>query len=338
MNNLFATVFSMLVVALIAAAQLRAIKKNKKIAKIGISRFPDSLIVLHSARSGYFSPFDIKVIFLHWQGAYQRLSESTIDVLFGLTTITGLLKSEKRTLFEGHHILSLYQSFSIILAKDTTLLGYEETARDRPTDERIRQTVQQIAGLKICVMSRDTEASTRAILTFAGVPEGKQNVVLSRNFERDFTAFLNGDGDAEAFVGGVTQRLIAKKFGCKELISEQSAPLGLIETTQFVSHRSKSSTMEILENGWFLSINKINKDEHSRQLFISLMNQYCVPKGILIQFDLDDFKLFWNKWEIFADSPAHGEELARQAETVVLSSILGTPKPEAGSRGIRVVQ
>ncbi len=287
--------------------------RSKIRINIGLNRFPDSIPLLYAAQRGFLASFDVHFHFLNWAVAYDYLLNGTVDTLFGVRRISASLIADFRSNLHDGRNLTLYQGYALILSPGSSLLSYVENSNaaerlnPRTQGSIVKQTLRQLEGREVRVMSWDTKDSTERLLAYADVAA---KVTVSRNLEEDFTSFVSGNSNVGAFVGGITQRLIARRNNCKELISEQHIGLGLIERTGLVYQEIPDSIVRSIEEAWFKAVSEINTDRAAKSSYLSLLNKYCRPEGLLnFEFTLDDLSVFWNKWEKFAGSESETRDL-----------------------------
>jgi ABC-type nitrate/sulfonate/bicarbonate transport system substrate-binding protein len=177
------------------------------------------------------------------------------------------------------------------------LSSFLERGLSRP--EAVRATAAQLRGRTVITTSNtDMEQGVAAATTAAGLRFGEDVRIINLPPEEGLAAFLSGQGDA--FIGGIPQRLAARRAGMIELLTGVDlgpAPInGFVTTQRFL--RAHPDALPKVLRVWFRIVQYTN--QHKPEI-AALVSRLLAQEGVTIS--ADDFIANWNTVESFPATP-----------------------------------
>jgi len=300
------------------------VNESHKEVVVGIGPFHDAMIMYVGIEAGFFNKvgLSVKPITLEWQNVFSDLLAHRADIVIGNKEMCEMKnKMQGGPYFQYHQDIHFYDGFAIMIRPKPGLKTFLELRnKNRESDEKKLQirTLQQLKGLKI-IASKETDHSENLIdcARLAGLIVNKDfNLIGNYTEYEGLEKFLNGEADA--YVGGISQRLIARRHGMKELIAQDETNLNLTQQNGFITAIASSFPKEVMDRlvfAWFETIQEIGKDpkKYSARITHFLKTSITIPSSKLDFID-DDFTLIWDNWEKF---PENVKEARKESDNLI---------------------
>jgi len=231
--------------------------------------------------------------FNSFQATYENINKRGGDVIF-------------------YYPFFIFKGAAIMVRADSGLKSFEEMKGTHDDPEKaLIETMRQLKG-KTIFTTKATEKEQLVLLALekAGMTPKDVNIVHAQPDE-SLNAFLHGD--AQAFTGGVTDQLKARKEGHRQMITGAEMGLvvidGLVTTKSFVDKHPDA--IEKVVDLWFRTISYVEEDLDKRaEIIIEDLN-----KEGSFTFDREDYKYTWLYTEIYPKSRKEMESLVKEPGT-----------------------
>jgi hypothetical protein len=307
---------------------------------VGIGVYPDSMVLPVGVKAGFFESvgLDVKVRYLGWQRQiFDMLVSRDVAVILANKSVTESRNRSGRY-FHYYTDLNIYFGFAIMVHRWGSFKSYRDMRESgngaRDNDEIVRAVLQQLKGAKV-IASRETDHASALVrcAELAGLRADVDYEIIGNLDPYDGLAlFLSQTGRGNmkmAYVGGISQRLMALRAGKMELIAQDQVNLGLSERNGLVTLATNppvnSEIVARLEHGWFRTVEAIDHERENRNYseqkllseLVASFNAHVPLKDSRGHLTLDDVALFWDKWEKI---PASEEEASKVASVVELTT------------------
>lgn len=297
---------------------------NSKETIIGISVYLDTMLIPLGREMGVFenNGLNLKVKYIPWNRIFDALKHGEVSAILGNKNICRYY-NQTQTPLKYHENFVFYDGFSIIirpeLIADTYLEKKEkQVSFDTSKEDIIKQTLCQLKDKNIIAAYKtDHYASIKYCLNKIDLIENKDyNIIGQYDPHSGLEAFLNGEGDA--YVGGIPQRIVAEKRGMKELISQDQVNLGLGQINGLIT---RCDTLNIsykdidkISLSWFETVRLIHDDFTLNSNFhmnrmLECFNRVASLHNLNYEFGDLDFLSHWEKWEKFPIATSESREL-----------------------------
>ena len=199
-----------------------------------------------------------------------------------------------------------------MVRSDSDLKSLEEMKEVyKDINQAIIETIKQLKGRTIfTTMATEKEQLVLLALEEAGLTPRDVKIIHAQPDE-SLNAFLHGD--AQAFTGGVTDQLKARKEGHKQMIT--GADLGLVVidglvTTRHYAEAHPDILLKLIRL-WFRTIKYLEQDLDER---IKIVIEDLNREGSFT-FDVEDYKYTWLYTEIYPNNAQTMADLVLSAET-----------------------
>lgn len=240
---------------------------KQNVVRIGITPFQDTVLPVIPEKLGWYKKdgYTVKFVDVGWSDVSLGLASNEFDVI--IYTFDSLLPSWPSLKKGGKELiyyapLYVFKGAAIMVRGDEgydTLPSLKGLTKDEVA-RRTKEVIQQLIGKKIGITEGTTaERVVRAALEKGGVAKSKVELIHAR-YEDNLAAFLAGSIDA--FVGGVTERIQARKSGAVELIvgSAVSVPVvdGWVTRRDFAEENPE--VMQSLIDNFFRVVRYMEQD------------------------------------------------------------------------------
>jgi len=279
-------------------------RENKIV--FGISPFQDTMMPYLGVVKGWYQEegLDVEFKILGWtevQEALSSRSSNRIDI--GINNISSIIATHNKNpdLIYYYGINTFDDGFALMIRPNGSLQPLKfYTNKGLPLTEAIRQTGLQLKGKTVITTSNtDMEQGVAAIAKRSGLNFKDDIKIVDLNPDEGLAAFLAGEGDA--FIGGVPQRTKAKAEGMMEMITGSNigpAPINGIVTTKQFANKNQQKLLKLIKV-WFRIVNYTNDNlDEVASIIVKEMNKHTAGN-----ITVEDFKLFWNKYEHYPASP-----------------------------------
>jgi len=233
--------------------EIAALRENKQEIKIGISLFPDLLLLQLAYNLGSFSrdrnhSYNIKIV--DWNNIFNLLIDEELDFIIANRDVCEEANGPTES-FKFIYPLIEYKGFSIIFQKDFPITPYKEVhgiVGNR--QEAIKDTLMQLVSTedrpeKIKIFaSKNTDHYNTLLdtLDLVGLKDSDVNIISDLEPHDGYTLFANKEVDA--IVGGLPQKLLALRNGGKELISQNDCDLPFTQVNGLICRTSRVKELE----------------------------------------------------------------------------------------------
>ena len=343
---------------------------------VGIAPFLDTMIFLLGVKEGIYRDegLDIQVELCKWNTVFDKLDAKKVDVIIGNKELCNYynlknkegLGSISNNIYYYSQDLFIYQGFAILVRNNSNLKTFsdirkkfseefEQGLRNDVTKAHIvEETFKQLVGKRI-IASNIASNTDHAVSLYHcaeryNLKSNENELAFEMINDYDPTeglqVFLENKDYADAYIGGIPQRIIANKYeDIQELITYEQiqdpndnfAKNYLTQSNGFITlSRANAQNRHILrklDRGWFETIGLITdeinlkKENTFSQKIIDEYNRTLAHFGNHTKSDLspieenilpEDFvKYFWQKWELFPTTP----RLIKDLEAIKKASI-----------------
>lgn len=337
---------------------------------VGIAPFLDTMIFKLGVDEGIYRDqgLDIDIEPCKWNSIFDELSDRKVDVIIGNKQLCNYYNLQSKNDFDSvsntfyySQDLFLYKGFAILINSDTGLKTYtkildhllREVTQDFKSEKRetfelskadvFRETVKQLKGKKILASSTDHAVTFIRCAERCGLKYDEEikdfELISQYDPNEGMLIFLNNEEFADAYVGGIPQRIIANKYQhIEELITYQQinevgdnfANNRLRQENGFITlretHHARRQLLKKLDRGWFETIGlitdeiNIKKDdklvrrlvcEYNKTLDSFEENNNLHAENLQARITPEDFKKYiWLKWEEFPTTPKTIRDMA----------------------------
>ena len=227
---------------------------KKQEIKIGISLFPDLLLLYYADHLGYFSgdknyTYIIKIV--DWNNIFNLLMDEKLDFVIANREICSD-ENKTRELFEFLYPLIEYKGFSIIFKQGSNIKNYHEvlsTLQDPDKEDRaLRDTLMQLKKepkTKIFASENtDHYSALIEILNLVGL--SLSDVIIESNGDpyHGYELFMDESQGLEAIVGALPQRLLAIQKKGIELINQNDCNLPFSQVNGLICKKLRVKELE----------------------------------------------------------------------------------------------
>jgi ABC-type nitrate/sulfonate/bicarbonate transport system substrate-binding protein len=243
--------------------------------RYGITPFQDSALPAVASELGWYKQrgLNVKLVDLGWSDVPVALASGSIDVaLYNFDSYQSswpsLQKGGKDVIFFAP--LYVWNGAAIMVHPGPTkLAGDLSKLTPARRAAAVKLVMQQLRGKRIGVTEGTTfEQTVLDALRVAGMDPKRDVQLINARPEDNLAAFLSGDLDA--FSGGLTERVQAKRHGAVELLigPDVSLPVidGLVARREFAEAHPKE--MQALLDAWFQTIAYMSSDIPARSATI----------------------------------------------------------------------
>lgn len=286
--------------------EIIALKANKTEIRIGISLFPDLLLLQYAYELGYFSgdkkhSYNIKIV--DWNNNFDLLMDEELDFIIANRDVY-TIKNGTRPLFKLIYPLIEYKGFSIVFQKDYQINTFNTVkAALGNENEAIKQTLLQLKKkndkIKIFASKNTDHYNTLVdMLDLVGLKPTDVSIISDKEPYDGYALFANKEVDA--IVGGLPQRLAALKSGGKELISQSDSDLPFTQVNALICRDFREEELkkpaDIIIYEWGKIVSEIKKHP---ELLTELVKLYNSTSKEVEQFynpiDEEMFRVYWEK-------------------------------------------
>ncbi len=301
--------------------------------RIAIGPFPDSIPLIIAKEEKLFGPIDVSLTVVSWQKLPDELENEKFDVVLANKAIIHgrVAKTENQNL-DYKRDLVFYDGFALLTRPDNPkgFLSYTSIPNMSDPDGTKtllsrKKVLSQIRG-QLIIASGDTDHAlcVHKCAAMGDVKDNEYELVDKYDSDIGFAHFINGAGDI--FAGGITHRLLARKLGAIEIISEQVVALNTHQRNGLVSITAPDPIIMALEEGWFRAVATINANKVMYgQKFVThlntIINKRILPRIVdkqtaaRLHLTYSDFELIWNNWETFPESRVDVSAEAKKRKT-----------------------
>lgn len=332
-------------------SKILEISINPEEIMVGTGLYLDSMILEMAEDFGNFLEVGLKIKpeYLAWE---KILSEDIFNDLFSGRLSMIIANKEvcdqkneenKRhdrdeNTYQYHDDLFFYNAFAIMVHPDF-LSNNKQTFLERkkkatPTERNsyiIEGIIQQLEGCKIIAAGNTDHAqSVRACFQkYTNFTEGK-DYFLEEGFDPNegLNKFL--EHKADAYVGGIPQRIIALQHNAEELIAQDHVDLGVMQVNGLITKRDSIIDEKTIANFWYAWSKTIKSIDNSLEkgnfeYLASLIKKYndnvekynnnpnrrfSEVKKLDENFALELLKkYYWQQWELFPKTRQHARQL-----------------------------
>lgn len=286
---------------------------------IGVGLYLETIMILvGQEQENLFKNF--KVQFLPWDGNFfqflrDRQDPSTVSMIIGNNAVCER-ENERYNfpLYEYHATLSEYKGFAIMVHNDSTITSYADKAntnQDMAISDILKDTLRQLKGKSIIAADKTDHLESLEICleTYGSLKRGEYNIIGDYEPNEGLRRFLNEEADA--YVGGIPQRIIALSNGKKELISQSEVrDLDLTQVNGLITNEideriSKVIIHQFLDD-WANIVNLIDSQRDKYlPLLIEKFNKEFKEYSQKNQLLLDDFSKFEINPKVFMEKYAN---------------------------------
>lgn len=264
--------FGAALLAAIALAALfmwpRATSGDQVVIRYGITPYQDSALPVVAERRGWYAAEGLRVelVPLSWDQVMPALRSGTIDVaIYNFNSFlpayaNAAQGTQRRPIFYAPLYVFHGQAIMVHGNAGMRTLDARASRTRTPSPAEVSAVAAQLRGKRIA-LTRGTELEqiVLAALSAAGLTE-RDVTIIHASPEDSLAAFLSGDVDA--FAGGLTERVEARRRGGVELLTQSDvmSPVtdGLVTTETFA--RDHSEALDKLVLLWFRTIRHVGAD------------------------------------------------------------------------------
>lgn len=328
---------------------------------VGIAPFLDTMIFKLGVNEGIYRDegLDIDIEFCKWNNIFDKLDEKKVDVIIGNKELCSFYNLQNQEDFSsvGNNIyyysqdLFIYQGFAILTRNNSGLETFSDFRKKLSEEFKqgkrdhagltkaiiAEETFKQLIGKKIIASSTDHAVSLHLCARYYNLISNDDQlpfeIISDYDPNEGLQVFLRNENYADAYVGGIPQRIIANKHGeIQELITYEEihdksydfANNYLAQSNGFVAlsetNAANRHILRKLDRGWFETIGLITDeinlkkeskflqkviDEYNRTLdyfdnHTKIMDIGSIHERIGHQ---DFVEHFWQKWALFPTTP-----------------------------------
>lgn len=210
------------------------VKQNKKEIRIGISLFPDLLLLSYAHTKGYFSEdtnyfYTIRIV--DWNNIFDDLVDGKLDFIVANREVC----ADQNSMDDTFHFINpfvQYKGFSLVFsevsAKRFNIRSFNFLKKAIGDEKEALKTairqLKQEPQIKIFASKyTDHYKSLIELLRIVGLTDSDVTILWDQEPHDGYELFANNKVDA--IVGGLPQRLLALKNGGKELITQNDSKL-----------------------------------------------------------------------------------------------------------------
>lgn len=264
--------------------------------RYGVTPFQDSALPVVASRTGWYrrEGLDVRIVDLGWSDVPLALASGSIDV--AIYNVDSFMSSSEQLRRGGAEVifyapLYVWNGAAIMVHGDQGIRPAGDLAGLPPSDRRarVRAAMEQLRGKRIGVTTGTTfEQTVLDALRVAGMRPSDVRLINARP-EDNLAAFLAGDLDA--FSGGLTERVQARRRGAAELVigPDVSVPAlnGIVARRDFAEAHPRE--MQQLVDLWFETIRYMQTDLRGRSE---------VPRSYLrgrasVDYTSDEYAIAW---------------------------------------------
>ena len=229
-----ATITLMVLVCAYANRRLRAFEKLSAAIviptgklKLALSAYPDALLIDYIIkRSARIQDF-VEIVPVKWSAIESGLTSNAFDIAYGNKSVFGLLvgpRGRARTLNIGAHLL-YYDGFAVMANANDQNLNNVFRFNSGGSRTEISSILIALNQKRLAVSDATDHLFVMSrLFTAYDINLRPETIQIYESPGAALAAFLNGSTDA--FVGGVTERLIARAEGAKEILRQDFYDLG----------------------------------------------------------------------------------------------------------------
>ncbi|MDA8611386.1 ABC transporter substrate-binding protein [Candidatus Pacebacteria bacterium] len=285
----------------------KTLKKRTKIT-FGVSPFQDNLVPIVGKEFDWYKERGIDVDFkiIEYSEVPNLLDKGEIDVSIASIGMAMAGHAINPEIIYWYGVNVFNSGFDIMIRGDGEIKPYSEIHKEvKDKNKAITKTASQLKNKTIVTVDIPDEdhylvnALKKANLSLDDV------TVIYKPHDEAIRDFLSGTGDA--FIGGIPQRSLARKSGMVDMFANiniaPSPLLGFVTRKTFASKNQEA--MYYLLDVWFKIVNLMNTDmKKGSASIISALNKHSNP-----HFNFEDFKNFWNRYELYPENPAKVSKL-----------------------------
>lgn len=282
-------------------------KENNRQIIFGVSPFPDTQMPILGKLKGWYAEegLDVKFKILGWTEIQEALSSnSSTRIDIGINNISSIIATNNKNpdLIYYYGFNTFDNGFALMIRPDKSLKPLKFFMEKYNSPEiAIEQCCNQLKGKTVITTSNtDMEQGVAACAR-----KGKLNFlsdlkIIDLHPDEGLAAFLQGSGDA--YIGGIPQRIKADQEGMIEMITGSNlgpAPINGIVTTKKFANENAEALSKILKV-WFKIVKYTNSHiDEVADIMVTELN-----KNTAASITTEQFKIFWNNYEHYPDSPS----------------------------------
>lgn len=298
--------------ATITMIWLSASPSQQHVIRYGITPYQDSALPVVAARKGWYEEDGLKVelVPLSWDQVMPALRSGAIDVaIYNFNSFLPAYANAaqggtRKPLFYAP--LYVFHGQAIMVHGDSGMrtLFNSSAEHAKPSQTEIASIAGQLKGKRIAI-TRGTELEqiVLAALSAAGLTE-KDVTIVHASPEDSLAAFLAGNVDA--FAGGLTERVEARKRGAKELLTQSDvmSPVtdGIVTTEDFAAKHTDDLDKLVLM--WFRTIQYVGSDVGDNSVEI---REY-LRTAASTRYSPEEYQIAWS-FEFFPPSAAEARSV-----------------------------
>lgn len=301
------------VIAILVAAYLvwRQPQSNGQlVVRYGITPYQDSALPVVPERLGWYAKDGIKVelVPLSWDQVMPALRSGAIDVaIYNMNSFlpayaNAAQSGQRRPLFYAPLYVFHGQAIMVHGNAGFQTLAAGAVGTSKPDAAMVAAVARQLKGKRIAV-TRGTELEqiVLAALSAAGLTE-QDVTIIHASPEDSLAAFLSGNVDA--FAGGLTERVEARRRGGKELLTQSDvmSPVtdGLITTEEFA--KAHPDALDKLVLSWFRTIRYVGADVPRNSAEI----RDYLRTAASTRYSPEEYQIAWS-FEFFPKTPSEAK-------------------------------
>lgn len=304
-----------LLAALVVAAIFlwpRAPARDEVVIRYGITPYQDTALPVVAERRGWYAAEGLRVelVPLSWDQVMPALRSGSIDVAvynfnsFLPAYANAAQGTQRRPIFYAP--LYVFHGQAIMVHGNAGLRTLDASpSRSRtPSREEVAAIAAQLRGKRIA-LTRGTELEqiVLAALSAAGLTE-RDVTIIHASPEDSLAAFISGDVDA--FAGGLTERVEARRRGGIELLTQSDvmSPVtdGLITTEAFA--RDHPEALDKLVLLWFRTIRHVAADVPNNSIEV----RDYLRTAASTRYSPQEYAIAWT-FEYFPSSAAEAQQV-----------------------------
>ncbi|HEY4287931.1 MAG TPA: transporter substrate-binding domain-containing protein [Puia sp.] len=315
--------------------ELQSLRNEAKEITIGISLFPDLLLMQYAYRKKYFDEhrnYSFNITLVNWNEIFDRLMKGHLDFIIANRAVA----NEKNLGGKYCHFITPYieyRGYSILIHKDSELKTYAYL-KDNVSDDKdiiLKMTLDQLRPKKTTgfkkyrlFASKNTDHYTTLIKTLGlvGLTE-KDFDIVSQEKQPNEGYQLFEEKKVDIYVGGLPQRLLALKSGAKELLTQNEAGIPFTQVNGLIcrtaSKEKLADVAEVIDFEWFNQVVRDlneNRDAVLGQVAEIYNEEVRLRDPLAHTLDVALFKQYWDDCYLIPQTP---EEFKRLNEQEMIS-------------------
>lgn len=315
---------------------IESAKKGKKQIKIGISSYPDLLVIVLAKVLGKLNghkSFFYTIGFTPWNEIFDGLIKEKFDYIIANRTVCDQ-KNQTENYYYYIKDLDGYKGFYILTHDDNNIVPYISFyEKYKEPVKALHETLRQFQSRPLKVFASENTDHYEAfvsLLTKANIDMSNITIVSDSNPQEGFLKFIGKETDC--YVGGLPQRIKGKTFGKVELLSQSDCKiLNYMEVNGLVCLSKNKvkldGTQDVIISSWFDTINELNGkqgDEHLKTIAYFLNQNNATDNGefdTLLDITEGELKKWWEVYQYHDISDREKEKVNRKEVEQALARV-----------------